>query len=165
MQDGDLACSMVSRTCPACSCCRCLVFFSLVNAKCSLILRLQLFVASVFSSVAVAGERVKRDGVFVVKGHSFHKACWIMLSDVLSKAKTPPRGVRDALTCCDILLVPSVWCSSVKQDTCTTPEGCHTRLFAVGILPSVLVRRWSSPVSEWSRLRFPYTLVRTRCLS
>ena len=52
-------------------------FSSLVNAKCSLILRLQLFVASLFSLVVVVGERVKRGGVFVVR-HSFHEAGFVV---------------------------------------------------------------------------------------
>ena len=79
MQDWDLAFSMVSKTCPACSCSHCLVFvFFTCQRKNSMKLRLQLFVASLFSSVVVVvGERVKRGGVFMVKGHSFHEACWI----------------------------------------------------------------------------------------
>ena len=86
MQDCDLALSMVSKTCLACSCSRYLV---LVFFSCQRKSSMMLLVASIFSSVVVVGERVKRGGVFVVKGHSFHEACRIccLTFDVLSKAK------------------------------------------------------------------------------
>ena len=68
-------------------------------------LRLQLFVASLFSSVVVAGERVKRGGVFVV-----------IRCLMFCRRPNTANGCADALTCCDVLLVPlSVWCSSVHR--------------------------------------------------
>ena len=52
-----------------------------------------------------------------------------------------------------------------KQDTCTTLVEVSHWPSAVLPLSSVLDGRWSSPVSERSRLGISYTIVRTRCLS